>query len=107
MSLPASSATPFSGTSLDKAKPEQYRRWQTDFLSQALSRGIAGFYENAEHVPEDLRLTLLASAERHVTLHALMHADDFAIDSTLVDNALLARTVAVTALKHSILKKGL
>ncbi|RHX98293.1 hypothetical protein DYB28_013664 [Aphanomyces astaci] len=55
MSLHSTSAPSFVGTQLDESRPLAYAIWKTNFLSQATTGDIVGYFTEPNHIPFGIR----------------------------------------------------
>ncbi|ETV73068.1 hypothetical protein H257_12104 [Aphanomyces astaci] len=83
MSLLPTSAQPFGGTPLDESRPLAYTLWKTDFLSQATTRDLAGFYIEPNHVPRGNRLEALKVSKTYLELDEIDNWEFYVVDISL------------------------
>ncbi|RHZ40691.1 hypothetical protein DYB26_016353 [Aphanomyces astaci] len=97
MSLLPSSVQPFVGTPLDDLRPLAYALWQTDFLSQAISRDLAEFYSTKDFVPQGNRIDALNISKMYLELDQVEHSELYVIDPTLLETDRDARLAEIKA----------
>ncbi|RHY63546.1 hypothetical protein DYB38_013983, partial [Aphanomyces astaci] len=100
MSHLPTSAQPFVCTPLDESRPLAYTLWKTDFLSQASTRDLAGFYIEPNHVPRGNRLEALKVSKTYLELDEIDNWEFYVVDISLSEydrNLRLAEIKAHTA----------
>ncbi|KAF0755393.1 hypothetical protein AaE_004985 [Aphanomyces astaci] len=97
MSLVPSSVQPFVGTTLDDLRPLAYTLWKTDFLSQATSRDLAGFYSTQDYVPQGNRINALNISKTYLELDQVEHSELYVVDPTLSEPDRDARLAEIKA----------